>query len=162
MEFRPLTGMRVVDVTSSLAGPYCTEMLAALGADVIKVEPPSGRRGARRGPPFFHGDSVMFFSVNAGKRSLALDLKRGLDVLLAARRAGRRLPPEPAAGHRRAPGSAPTTARPQRGSSTARSARSAYRPLHERPGYDPLNQAVGGIMSVTGEPAGRACASASP
>src|SRR6185503_2221045 len=81
--FLPLNGVRVVDVTSSLAGPYCTEILAALGADVVKVEHPQRGDEARAwGPPFWEDSSVMFYAANLGKRSLALDLKRGRDVLL--------------------------------------------------------------------------------
>src|SRR5690348_17665165 len=82
-EFRPLEGVRVVDVTSSLAGPYCTEILAALGADVVKVERPDRGDEARAwGPRFWEGGSVMFYAANLSKRSLALDVKRGRDVLL--------------------------------------------------------------------------------
>ena len=81
--FLPLEGVRVIDVTTSLAGPYCTEVLAALGADVVKVEPPKAGDEARSwGPPFWNGESTMFLAMNAGKRSVALDLRRGLDVLL--------------------------------------------------------------------------------
>ena len=82
-EFLPLEGVRVVDVTSSLAGPYCTEILAALGATVIKVEHPGRGDEARAwGPPFWQDGSVMFYAANLSKRSLALDIKRGRDVLL--------------------------------------------------------------------------------
>src|SRR5918994_3972173 len=70
MAFRPLAGIRVVDLTSSLAGPACTQLLAALGADVTKVERPDGDEARAWGPS-------MFFAVNAGKRSLVLDLKDG-------------------------------------------------------------------------------------
>src|SRR3954469_7859758 len=81
--FLPLDGVRVVDVTSSLAGPYCTEILGALGADVVKVEHPDRGDEARPwGPPFWEGSSVMFYAANLSKRSLALDVKRGRDVLL--------------------------------------------------------------------------------
>src|SRR5262249_3900503 len=82
-QFLPLEGVRVVDVTSSLAGPYCTEILGALGADVVKVEHPQRGDEARAwGPPFWNDASVMFYAANLSKRSLALDLKRGRDVLL--------------------------------------------------------------------------------
>jgi crotonobetainyl-CoA:carnitine CoA-transferase CaiB-like acyl-CoA transferase len=74
--FLPLAGVRVVDVTSSLAGPYCTEILAALGADVVKVEHPQRGDEARGwGPPFWNEEAAMFLAANAGKRSLGLDLK---------------------------------------------------------------------------------------
>src|SRR3954449_12296886 len=83
--FLPLDGVRVVDLTSSLAGPTCTEILGALGADVVKVEHPARGDEARDwGPRFFEGGSVMFFAANASKRSLALDVKapRGKEALL--------------------------------------------------------------------------------
>ena len=82
-EFLPLDGVRVVDLTSSLAGPYCTEILAALGASVVKVEHPERGDEARAwGPPFWEDGSVMFYAANMSKRSLALDVKRGREVLL--------------------------------------------------------------------------------
>src|SRR6187551_3674070 len=85
MAFRPLAGIRVLDLTSSLAGPTATEILGALGADVVKIEHPGRGDEARAwGPQFFEGGSVMFFAANASKRSLALDVKapEGRDVLL--------------------------------------------------------------------------------
>src|SRR5947209_20580535 len=81
--FLPLRGVRVVDVTSSLAGPYCTEILGALGAAVVKVERPDrGDESRAWGPSFRQGASVMFYAANLNKRSLALDVKRGREVLL--------------------------------------------------------------------------------
>jgi len=77
--------MKVVDVTTSIAGPYCAEILAALGAEVVKVErPDTGDDGRAWGPPFWNGESAMFLSVNAGKRSLAVSLadERGRAVVL--------------------------------------------------------------------------------
>src|SRR5260370_36468922 len=85
MSFQPLQGIRVVDLTSSSAGPTCTELLGALGADVVKVEQPGRGDEARDwGPRFFAGGSAMFFAANASKRSLALDVKdpRGKEALL--------------------------------------------------------------------------------
>src|SRR6478672_13623219 len=85
MTFRPLEGVRVVDLTSSLAGPTCTEILGGLGAEVVKVEHPARGDEARAwGPSFFEGGSVMFFAANRSKRSLALDFKdeRGREALL--------------------------------------------------------------------------------
>src|SRR5262245_54826329 len=85
MPFLPLRDLRVVDVTTSIAGPYCAEILAALGADVVKVErPDTGDDGRAWGPPFWNGESAMFLSVNAGKRSLAVSLsdERGRDAVL--------------------------------------------------------------------------------
>ena len=74
VSFQPLHGIRVVDLTSSLAGPTCTEILGGLGAEVVKVEHPGRGDEAREwGPRFFPGGSVMFFAANRSKRSLALD-----------------------------------------------------------------------------------------
>lgn len=68
MPFHPLDGVRVVDVTTSIAGPYCAEILAALGAEVVKVErPDTGDDGRAWGPPFWNGEGAMFLAVNAGK-----------------------------------------------------------------------------------------------
>ena len=79
--FSPLDGVRVVDVTTSLAGPYCTSLLAALGADVVKIEPRGGDEARHWGPPWWGDESAMFLAMNAGKRSLALDLRRGREVV---------------------------------------------------------------------------------
>jgi crotonobetainyl-CoA:carnitine CoA-transferase CaiB-like acyl-CoA transferase len=70
MGYLPLAGLEVVDVTTSIAGPYCGEILGALGADVVKIErPDTGDDGRDWGPPFWNGEGAMFLSVNAGKRS---------------------------------------------------------------------------------------------
>src|SRR4051794_20275289 len=85
VSFEPLHGIRVVDLTSSLAGPTCTEILGGLGAEVVKGEHPGRGDEARAwGPKFFPGGSVMFFAANRSKRSLALDFtdERGKDALL--------------------------------------------------------------------------------
>ena len=81
----PLTGVRVVDLSRVLAGPYATMTLADLGADVVKIEHPAGGDETRTwGPPFAGGESAYFLSVNRGKRSVALDLKdpEGRDIAL--------------------------------------------------------------------------------
>jgi crotonobetainyl-CoA:carnitine CoA-transferase CaiB-like acyl-CoA transferase len=154
-EFLPLEGVRVVDVTSSLAGPYCTEILGALGADVVKVEHPERGDEARAwGPPFWENASVMFYAANLNKRSLALDVKRGRDVLL------RLVEQADVFLQSLRPG---TAARLGFGADELRTLnpRLVYcdigafgraGPLRERPGYDPLLQAFSGIVSVTGEP----------
>ena len=75
MPFQPLAGFRVLDLTSSLAGPYCTQILAALGAEVVKVEHPErGDETRQWGPPFLDGEGAIFLASNAGKRSLALNI----------------------------------------------------------------------------------------
>ena len=154
-QFLPLDGVRVVDVTSSLAGPYCTEILAALGADVVKVEHPQRGDEARAwGPLFWEDASVMFYAVNLGKRSLALDVKRGRDVLL-------RLVDgadvflqslRPGTAKRLGFGADELRARNQHLVYCDIGAFGRAGPLRGRPGYDPLLQAFGGIISVTGEP----------
>ena len=80
----PLSGVRVLDLTRALAGPYCTLMLGDMGADVIKIElPATGDETRGWGPPFLNGESSYFMSINRNKRSVALDLKsdQGRDVL---------------------------------------------------------------------------------
>ncbi|MEQ8247726.1 MAG: CoA transferase [Alphaproteobacteria bacterium] len=81
---RALEGMKVIDLSRVLGGPYCTQMLADHGADVIKVEPPQGDETREWGPPFSHGLSAYFASLNRNKRSLALDLstEEGRAVLM--------------------------------------------------------------------------------
>src|SRR5678815_2977272 len=69
-----LTGLRVLDMSRVLAGPFCCMMLADHGADVIKVEPPEGDETRRYGPPFVDGESTYYMGINRNKRSIALDL----------------------------------------------------------------------------------------
>jgi formyl-CoA transferase/CoA:oxalate CoA-transferase len=157
VDFLPLTGVRVIDVTTSLAGPYCTEVLAALGADVIKIEPPAAGDEARSwGPPFWHGESTMFLSMNAGKRSVALDLRKGIDVLLRLADGAdvfiQSLRPGAAAS--RGFGSETLRERNPRLVYATIGAFGAKGPWREKPGYDPLAQAAGGILSLTGEEGG--------
>jgi len=157
MSFRPLAGMRVVDVTSSLAGPTCTEILGGLGADVVKVEHPRRGDEARAwGPAFFGSDSVMFFAANRSKRSLALDFKdvRGreallrlvdrADVFVQSMRAG--------AAERHGLDGETLRVRNPRIVTCSIGAFGPDGPLAGEPGYDPLMQAFAGIMSITGEP----------
>ncbi len=75
----PLSGIVVVDLSRILAGPYCTLLMAEMGARVIKVEPPKGGDDARAYGPFINGKSTYFASVNRGKESIALDLKSDAD-----------------------------------------------------------------------------------
>ena len=80
----PLDGVRVLDLTRILSGPYCTMMLGDMGADVIKVENPDGGDDTRGwGPPFLNGVSTYYISINRNKRSLTLNLKheRGKEIL---------------------------------------------------------------------------------
>lgn len=79
-----LAGVKVLDLTSSVAGPYAGQLLADMGAAVVKVEKPKGGDDARAwGPPFLHGESLWFMSVNRGKQSLTLDFAspQGREIL---------------------------------------------------------------------------------
>jgi crotonobetainyl-CoA:carnitine CoA-transferase CaiB-like acyl-CoA transferase len=160
MPLRPLAGMRVVDVTTSIAGPYCAEILAALGADVVKVErPDTGDDGRAWGPPFWNGESAMFLAVNAGKRSLAVSLRDqrgrdavlrlvdGADVFVQSLR--------PGLAERLGLGAETLTARNPRLVYGSIGAYGRVGPLSEEPGYDALMQAAGGLISMTGEPGRR-------
>ncbi len=149
--------MRVLDVTTSIAGPHCAQILAALGADVVKVErPDTGDDGRAWGPPFWNGEGTMFLSANAGKRSLAISLRdpRGLeallrlvddaDVFLQSLRPG--LAGELGLG---------PEALQERNPQLVYCSVGAYGhlgPLSREPGYDALMQAAGGLISMTGEP----------
>ncbi len=75
----PLSGITVIDLSRILAGPYCTMLMAEMGARVIKVEPPKGGDDARAYGPYINGKSTYFASVNRGKQSIALDLKADAD-----------------------------------------------------------------------------------
>ena len=157
MRFEPLAGVRVVDVTTSLAGPFCTELLAGLGAEVVKVEPPGGGDEARAwGPPFHDGTATMFHAMNAGKRSLALELRRGREILLRlADRADVLVQSlRPGLADERGLGADELRARNPRLVYCTIGAFGARGPDALLPGYDPLAQARAGIVSVTGE-AGR-------
>ena len=165
MAHTPLSGVRVLDVTTSIAGPYCAQILAALGADVVKVERPDTGDDARAwGPPFWNGEGTMFLSANAGKRSIGLSLRdpEGREALLrlwSARtssfRACARSRRSSSASARRRFG------RATRSSSTARSARTAARARSpSEPGYDALMQAAGVRSPSPANRAGQASASA--
>jgi crotonobetainyl-CoA:carnitine CoA-transferase CaiB-like acyl-CoA transferase len=154
----PLAGIRVCDVTQNLAGPFCAQILADLGADVIKVEPPGGDLGRAWGPPFWGGDSTLFLSANRGKRSIVLDLKQdeGMDVL-------RRLAgscdvflhaTRPEAAKRLGVDYASVKAWREDVIHMSISAYGQHGPMSDQPGYDPLMQAYAGIISVTGQPGG--------
>jgi len=154
-ELRPLAGASVVDVTSSLAGPTATQLLAALGADVVKVEPLAGDHARAWGPPFLAGEGALFLASNAGKRSLAVDLgdDRGREIVLRlADRADVFLQSlRPGAAERQGLGAAELRERNPRLVYCSIGAFGSRGPLSEQPGYDPLLQAASGIMSVTGE-----------
>ena len=80
----PLQGIKVIDLTRVLAGPFCTMTLADLGAEIIKIEKPGTGDDSRAFGPHLHGESAYFMSINRGKKSLTLDLKteKGKEIFL--------------------------------------------------------------------------------
>lgn len=157
-EFNVLSGIRVVDLSQNMAGPFCTQILADFGAQVTKVEPPSGDPARLWGPPFIGDDAALFLAANRGKTSVALDLKTEAgrkalwelideaDVFVEAFRTGtiERL------------GFGRDVVRKRRPSILYVSV-SAYGrsgPRADLAGYDPLVQAYSGLVSNTGYPDG--------
>ena len=153
----PLTGLVAVEIGTSVAAPFAGQILADLGAEVVKIENPQGGDDARNwGPPFVRGAAPIFNAVNRNKRSAAVDLKDE-----AQRAALRRfiLDEADVVLQNLRPGLVETYGLD---AATLRAARpsliycnlAAYGadgPLKGRPGYDPLMQAFGGLMSLTGE-----------
>lgn len=152
----PLDGIRVIDLTRILAGPYCTMLLGDLGAEVIKIEIPGRGDDTRQwGPPFAEGgESAYFLAANRNKRSLTLNLKseRGLEILSQLIRQGDVLVENFRAGTMQAWGldyEALQALRP--GLIYCTITGYGYSgPYRDRPGYDFIAQAEGGFMSVTG------------
>ncbi len=155
----PLDGIKVLDLTRILAGPYATMLLGDLGADVIKVEPPGGDDSRTWGPPFVAGESAYFVGVNRNKRGAQLDLAREAD-----RRALRTLARDVdvvienfklGTMERWGLGYEEVLRSDNPGlvyCSITGYGRSG--PLAHLPGYDPVIEAVSGLMSVTGEAEG--------
>lgn len=155
---QPLQNIRVLDLSRVLAGPYCTMVLGDLGAEVIKVEPPEGDETRGWGPPFASGESAYYLCVNRNKRSMVVNLKTDVgksilrelamqsDVLVENFRPGtlKKFGLDFETLHTLNPGLVycSISGFGQTGS------------LCDKPGYDFMIQAMGGIMSVTGEPDG--------
>jgi crotonobetainyl-CoA:carnitine CoA-transferase CaiB-like acyl-CoA transferase len=151
----PLEGVRVIDLTRILAGPYCTQALADAGADVLKVEEPGKGDDTRGwGPPFVKGESAYFLSVNRGKRSLSLNLKdaRGRDILWRLLETADVLVENfrPGAMDRMGFGEAQVRSRFPRIVYASVSGYGPDGPWGGRPGYDAVVQGEGGLMSITG------------
>jgi CoA:oxalate CoA-transferase len=154
----PFSGLLVIDLTRVLAGPYCTMMLAELGARVIKVENPTGGDDARAFEPFTNGVSAYFLSLNRGKESIALDLKDAADreVFLALVRRGDVLVENfrPGTLERLGLGYDRLRELNPRLIYAAVSGFGHTGPWSHKPAYDMIAQALGGLMSVTGAPDG--------
>jgi crotonobetainyl-CoA:carnitine CoA-transferase CaiB-like acyl-CoA transferase len=149
-----LEGIRVIDLTSHLSGPYCSMLLADQGADVIKVERPEEGDDVRRMPPYIEGQSATFMLWNRNKRSIALDLKEERDRALCrelARTADVFLENfKPGTAARLGLGYDDLRALNPRLVYASISGYGQTGPYAERPGFDLMMQAMTGIMSVTG------------
>ena len=153
----PLAGLLVADLTQNVAGPYCTQILGDMGAQVVKVERPERGDDARAwAPPYWGEESAAFMAVNRNKRSLAVDMKapegRAIlekligraDVLVQSLRAG--VIEELGLDWERARQINPRLVY------CSVTAFGTEGPFRDRPGYDPLMQAYGGLMSINGHP----------
>src|SRR6202165_4106687 len=148
----PLAGIRVLDLTHALACPYCTMLLGDLGADVIKLEPPTGDHSRQWGPPFIGTESSYFLSVNRNKRSVVLDLKHP-----AARSSARARPMasdvvvesfKPGTAERL--GLGPKELRARKPDLVYASISGYGQNQPTLAGYDQIAQGTSGLMSVTG------------
>ena len=153
----PLSGIRVLDLSRILAGPYCSMILGDMGAEIIKVEiPGTGDDTRGYGPPFINGESAYFMSINRNKKSLTLDLKKpeaaeilsGLimksDVLLENFRVGTM--------EKLGFGSDRVMEMNKRMIFASISGFGSTGPAAKKPGYDLVIQGLGGLMSITGFP----------
>jgi crotonobetainyl-CoA:carnitine CoA-transferase CaiB-like acyl-CoA transferase len=151
----PLAGVRIADLSRVLAGPYCTMVLADLGADVVKLERPQGGDETRTwGPPFAGGEAAYYLSVNRGKRSFAVDLSRpegrelalelcaGADAVIENFKLG--------GAERLGVGYEHVRERNPRVVYCTISGFGSAREPKGRPGYDFVAQAESGLMSITG------------
>ena len=155
----PLDGVRVLDLTRVLAGPYCTMFLGDLGAEVVKVEQPGVGDDTRGwGPPFVGGESAYFLCVNRNKKSITVDLK-SQDGIAILRRLAERADVlienfRPGAMERLGLGEKDLRANNPRLIYASLSGFGADGPMSDAPGYDLIVQAWGGLMSITGMPDG--------
>jgi crotonobetainyl-CoA:carnitine CoA-transferase CaiB-like acyl-CoA transferase len=151
----PLQGVRVIDLTRVLAGPFCTQSLGDLGAEILKVEPPGGGDETRRFPPFVAGESHYFLGVNRNKKSLVIDLRQaaGAEIL-------RRLVVDadilvenyrPGVMDRLGLGYDKLAALSPRLIYCAISGFGMTGPLRDKPSFDIVTQALTGALSINGE-----------
>jgi len=143
----PLDGLRVLDLSNQLSGPYCAMLLGDLGADVVKVEHPVGGDPARLAAPHLAGESAPFMTVNRNKRSIALDLKTPDGLAIARRLAAR----ADVVLENWRPGAA---ARLGLGYDDVRRLNSGFGqtgPYASRGGFDRIAQGMSGLMSINGD-----------
>ncbi|HEV2460948.1 MAG TPA: CoA transferase [Ktedonobacterales bacterium] len=152
----PLAGIRVVDLSRVLSGPFATMTLGDLGAEVVKIEPPQGDDTRRWGPPFVAGESTYYLSANRNKRSIVLDLKSEAgkqalwDLIARADVVVENFRPGTLA--RLGFGWETLHARYPRLVLVSISGYGQTGPWATRPGYDLIAQGEGGLMGATGEP----------
>jgi crotonobetainyl-CoA:carnitine CoA-transferase CaiB-like acyl-CoA transferase len=154
-----LKGLRIIDLTRVLGGPYCSQVLGDHGAEIIKIEPPQGDEVRDWGPPFHEGDAAYFIGVNRNKRALALDLGKpeGREVLLKLLEGADILLEnyKPDTMERLGIGYQETLKdRFPRLIHCRISGFGSDGPLGGYPGYDAIVQAMTGWFSVNGEPEG--------
>jgi crotonobetainyl-CoA:carnitine CoA-transferase CaiB-like acyl-CoA transferase len=155
----PLDGIRVVDLTRFMAGPFGTAMLGDYGADILKIEPPGEGDGARAwGPPFVDGESIYFLSVNRNKRSLTLNLRHPEGVALFLRMVDQADVVienfTPGTMSRLGIGDDVLRTRNPRLIYCAISGFGQTGPYRDRPAFDLILQGMGGVMATTGEEGG--------
>lgn len=155
----PLEGIRVIDLTRILAGPYCAMMLGDMGAEIIKIENPDGGDDTRSwGPPFLNGVSAYFLSINRNKKSLTLNLKdeRGKAILRDLIRKGDVMVENFRPGALEKLGFSWEEIRRvnPRMIFASLSGFGQTGPRRSEPGFDVVIQGEGGVMSITGDPDG--------
>lgn len=154
-----LDGIRVLDLTRALAGPYCTMFLGDMGAEIVKVEQPGVGDDSRGwGPPFINKESAYFLAINRNKKSLAIDMKTNQGVELVRRLADKADVIienfRPGTMDRFGLGEAELRTRNPRLIYASLSGFGSDGPMKDWPGYDLVIQAWGGFMSITGRPDG--------
>ena len=151
-----LKGLRVVDMTRVMAGPFCTMLLADMGAEVIKVEGPGKGDDARDYPPFLRGASAYFANLNRNKKSIVLDLRdrKARDALVDLLKKSDVLLEnfKPGTMERLGLGYEDVREFNPKLIYASISGFGQYGPYRDRPGYDIIGQAMGGLMSVSGWP----------
>lgn len=155
---KALEGIKIIDLSRVLAGPFCTMLLADMGAEVIKVEIPGKGDDSRTFPPFKNGQGTYFINFNRNKKSIVLDLKNSSDVdkLLEIIKSMDVLVENFRPGTMEKMGLGYERIKEVNNQIiyASISGFGHYGPYKDKPGYDIIGQAVGGIMSITGWPDG--------
>jgi crotonobetainyl-CoA:carnitine CoA-transferase CaiB-like acyl-CoA transferase len=163
---QPLRGLKVIDLSRLIAGPYCAQLLADLGAEVIKVEPLDGDDARHLGPPFVDGAGIFFLATNGGKRSIALDLRnpQGREIVLRLAESADIFVENFRPGMVEKLGVSVEDIR-QRNPSIiycSISGFGAHGPMRDRGGVDTIFQATGGLIATIKSPDGEPIKVASP